>query len=115
MHRRFEHACAVPLVDCLAGGAEFDGSNASEDRAPGDPSVRPGVGEIPGDGVDNDYSGGDLPCGADDDGSLIAVGGVNSDCERSLRHIAVGRASWLFCGSDDGAEATAVWSPASSP
>jgi transposase len=33
---------------------------------------------------------------------------TNNDCERSLRHIAVGRANWIFCGSDDGAEATAV-------
>jgi transposase len=32
---------------------------------------------------------------------------TNNDCERSLRHIAVGRANWLFCGSDVGAEATA--------
>ncbi|MCP4870141.1 MAG: IS66 family transposase [Proteobacteria bacterium] len=33
---------------------------------------------------------------------------TNNDCERSLRHVAVGRAGWLFCGSDVGAEATAV-------
>ena len=33
---------------------------------------------------------------------------TNNDCERQLRHIAVGRANWLFCGSDDGAETTAV-------
>ena len=32
---------------------------------------------------------------------------TNNDCERSLRHVAVGRANWLFCGSDAGAEATA--------
>lgn len=33
---------------------------------------------------------------------------TNNDCERSLRHVAVGRANWLFCGSDTGAEATAT-------
>jgi transposase len=33
---------------------------------------------------------------------------TNNDCERSLRHIAVGRANWIFCGSDEGAEATAI-------
>jgi len=33
---------------------------------------------------------------------------TNNDCERSLRHVAVGRAGWLFCGSDVGAEATAT-------
>ena len=33
---------------------------------------------------------------------------TNNDCERSLRHVAVGRAGWLFCGSDAGAEATAI-------
>jgi len=33
---------------------------------------------------------------------------TNNDCERQLRHIAVGRANWLFCGSDEGAQTTAV-------
>jgi len=33
---------------------------------------------------------------------------TNNDCERSLRGIAVGRANWMFCGSDEGAETAAV-------
>jgi transposase len=40
-----------------------------------------------------------------EDGRLTMT---NNDCERQLRHIAVGRANWLFCGSDEGAETTAV-------
>ena len=40
-----------------------------------------------------------------EDGRLTMT---NNDCERQLRHIAVGRANWLFCGSDEGAETTAI-------
>jgi transposase len=32
----------------------------------------------------------------------------NNACERALRKIAVGRANWLFAGSDEGAERAAV-------
>ena len=32
----------------------------------------------------------------------------NNACERALRKIAVGRANWLFAGSDAGAERAAV-------
>lgn len=32
----------------------------------------------------------------------------NNACERALRKIAVGRANWMFAGSDEGAERAAV-------
>ncbi|MDD4270618.1 MAG: transposase [Thermoguttaceae bacterium] len=39
---------------------------------------------------------------------ILASGVVNNDAERDLRRIAVGRKNWLFVGSRNGGERTAV-------
>jgi hypothetical protein len=60
------------LVACQQVEARYDldgdGDEDSHDCAPEDPAVHRGAVEIPDDGIDNDCSGGDLLCDADDDG-----------------------------------------------